>query len=914
MELAGATVGVNIQNFAFSPASVNVSVGDTVVWTQLDSAPHTSTSDDNPPVWTSGALSLQQTFAFTFYAAGAFSYHCQFHPFMTGSVNVQGAPGMPPVVSINSPSDGATFTAPASFTIQANASAPNGTVAKVEFFTGSTLLGTANVSPYSIPVLELAVGTYVFTAKATDNSGLTATSSPITVMVTATPNQPPQVSLTSPTNSTVVAAPGNLVLVAAASDADGTVTQVEFFAGATSLGVVTTSPYSLSVSNLAAGTYVFSAKATDNAGFATVSSSVTVNVTAPANQPPGVSLLNPTDGTIVAAPGSFNLQAAASDADGSITRVEFFSGTNSLGIATGSPYTLTVSNLSAGSYVLSARATDNAGAVTASSPVHVTVDQPPSVSLTSPANETTLTGPANLTLQAAASDADGSVVKVEFLAGTTLLGTLTAGPYSWPVTNLSAGTFVFSAKATDNAGFATTSSPVTIHVTTPANQPPQVSLISPTNGTIIVAPATLTLVAAASDPDGSVIRVEFISGTNSLGQTTGTPFSLTVSNLAAGTYHLTARATDNGGAAIVSSAVTVTVDAPPIVSLTSPADGTVFSSTTNFTLQAVASDTDGNIARVEFFYDGTLLGTATSSPYVWPVSGLAAGSHVLTAKATDNAGFATTSSPVMVKVTTPANQTPIVNLISPANGTVIPAPGSLNLVATATDPDGNVTKVEFFSGTNVLGVATSVPFSVGVSNLAAGTYSFTARATDNSGVVTISSAVQVTVDRLPIVSILNPTNRTTVVASGTVTLLAVAADVDGSIVKVEYFAGTTSLGTATNSPYSVKLGGLAPGTYTLTAQATDNEGLITTSSPVTLTVTPALPLSLSAPERAANGSFQFTVAGAVPGTTNIIQATGDFIHWTPISTNAVTATPWTFKDPATNFTLRFYRVSGPGSH
>src|SRR6185369_14784387 len=82
----------------------------------------------------------------------------------------------PPTVSITSPANGATFTSPANITINANASDSDGTVSKVDFYQGTTLLGTDTTSPYSFAWNNVGVGSYALTARATDNSGAVATS------------------------------------------------------------------------------------------------------------------------------------------------------------------------------------------------------------------------------------------------------------------------------------------------------------------------------------------------------------------------------------------------------------------------------------------------------------------------------------------------------------------------------------------------------------------------------------------------------------------------------------------------------------------------------------------------------------------------------------------------------------------
>ncbi|MFB9246887.1 glycoside hydrolase family 48 protein [Sphaerisporangium melleum] len=92
----------------------------------------------------------------------------------------------PPTVSLTSPSAGATFSAPATIAMAASASDTDGTVSKVDFYQGSTLLGTDTTAPYTYTWANVAAGSYSLTARATDNSGLTTTSSPVGVTVSGT--------------------------------------------------------------------------------------------------------------------------------------------------------------------------------------------------------------------------------------------------------------------------------------------------------------------------------------------------------------------------------------------------------------------------------------------------------------------------------------------------------------------------------------------------------------------------------------------------------------------------------------------------------------------------------------------------------------------------------------------------------
>src|SRR2546430_10050198 len=110
-------------------------------------------------------------------------------------------------------------------------------------------------------------------------------------------------------------------------------------------------------------------------GTNTAPTSFTINGTrcAGANQSPTVSLTNPITGSSVTAGTNVPLAANAADPDGTVAKVDFFAGDTLIGSDTSSPYTITWPNVAAGNYVLSAVATDNAGATTQSAPVDITV-------------------------------------------------------------------------------------------------------------------------------------------------------------------------------------------------------------------------------------------------------------------------------------------------------------------------------------------------------------------------------------------------------------------------------------------------------------------------------------------------------------------------------------------------------------
>ncbi|MDB5257339.1 MAG: large protein [Chitinophagaceae bacterium] len=484
--------------------------------------------------------------------------------------------------------------------------------------------------------------------------------------------------------------------------------------------------------------------------------------TLPVNQAPVVSLTSPAAGASVAAPGTFTLTATATDADGSIAKVEFYNGAILLFTDNTSPFSYSWANVSAGSYTLTAKATDNLGSVSTSASRTVTVttttpvNQLPVVSLTSPTNGASAIAPASYTLTASATDADGSIAKVEFYNGSTLLFTDNAAPFSYSWTTVAAGSYTLTAKATDNSGASATSSAVIVSSTSSSgNQAPSVKITAPVNNGTYNSPAAVTIMVDAADSDGSIAKVDFYNGTTLIGTDNTSPYYIVWSNVGGGTYPVTAVATDNGGLTktsavvnvVVYGAVTTPTNQAPVVSLTSPANGASSAAPGSFNLTASATDSDGSIAKVEFYNGSILLFTDNIAPYAYSWTNVGAGSYGLTVKATDNQGLASSSAMVTVTVTTaaPVNQSPSVSLTAPTNGTSTTAPGTFSLTATAADADGSIAKVEFYNGAILLFTDNAAPYAYSWINVAVGSYTLTAKATDNAGAITVSTAVAVSV-------------------------------------------------------------------------------------------------------------------------------------------------------------------------
>ncbi|MCK9561371.1 MAG: endo-1,4-beta-xylanase [Bacteroidales bacterium] len=209
--------------------------------------------------------------------------------------------------------------------------------------------------------------------------------------------------------------------------------------------------------------------------------------------------------------------------------------------------------------------------------VFTSTNNPPTVSLTAPQNNASFNAQANITITATASDSDGTISKVEFYAGSTLVGTKSSSPYSVVWQNATSGTHQITAVAYDNSGATTTSSARTITVSQPANNtPPSCVLTQPHVNAYFQQGSSVTIRAYSTDvggtyADGTVTKVEFYyapenqpTNTTKLGEKTthsSNTFMYVWENVAAGSYRITAKATDNSGATFTSAGVLITVGA-----------------------------------------------------------------------------------------------------------------------------------------------------------------------------------------------------------------------------------------------------------------------------------------------------------------------------------------------------------------
>lgn len=338
----------------------------------------------------------------------------------------------------------------------------------------------------------------------------------------------------------------------------------------------------------------------------------------------------------------------------------------------------------------------------------------PAISFTSPADNASFTSGTPITLSVNATSSDGTVSNVKFYDGNVLLNTDNASPYTFTWDNASVGTHQVRAVATDNQG-RTSEAVITIRVNVPQSSykgtphaiPGTIQLEEYDlggNGSAYLdnTPGSETTVDFRTNEDVDIENCTDTGGGYNIGYATaGEWLEYTVDVQSAGIYKLDLRVACNGTGRTVSVSM----------------DGT-----------AIA----GNIAIPN-----------TGGWQTWQTVSvnniaLTAGQKVMriTIGATDyvNLNFVSFAT---------SNNTPVVSIATPSADIRLSAPQSVALSATASDPDGSITQVEFYNGTDLLGTDETSPYSFTWTNIQPGKHTITAKAIDNEGATATSDPVVV---------------------------------------------------------------------------------------------------------------------------------------------------------------------------
>jgi hypothetical protein len=477
--------------------------------------------------------------------------------------------------------------------------------------------------------------------------------------------------------------------------------------------------------------------------------------------------------------------------------------------------------------------------------------------------------------------------------------------------------------------FVGSPSNATVNIADNDNLPPVISINTPTNNTFFpVTPTNIFIGVTASDPntgpDG--FRVDFLFGTNNIGTRLLPPYNFTWTNPPSGSNLLVAVATDAFGLVTTSAPVALSINGPPNVAITSPTNTASVPATGDVLITASATDTNGGVARVDFYVGGVFSSSMTNPPYSTTITNASLGAYQTFAVARDIFGLVSTSAVVNFTVVPASSNladmfasrgfiTGYTNFKSGNNTTATkeagepnhfpPNQGGKSLWISWISPGAGVVTIDLASSSfdTVIAVYTNAPgIAPSVSNL------FRVAYNDDNGVslqskVTFTNTVPGTIYHIAIDGYYAST-----VASGSI-IMRLSLPNSPPVITVQPFSQTNSPGAnvtfnvAVSSPTAVGYQWRFNGTNILNAtsasltltniqaanaggydvRVTNNSGSAT-SVVATLTVGTGEPVPLLVFARMTNGMFTMTFTGGITNRSYNVEQSATLTNWNPFST------------------------------
>ena len=732
-------------------------------------------------------------------------------------------------------------TAPAGFSTHADLRASSGPATASNALDGVTWTAeaastgiTVDAASGTVTADHATVGSHPVTLLATDGTGETAATAPVTITVSAALSASTPAGLTTHSDLTASTAAPTV------DGANGTVSW-RFASGSQPAGGTLSSGTGVvTFDHVGPGTYAFSLTAADAAGATANTGTVTATVLPP------LSVTTPTGVTSHAGIDVATAAPAASNASGAVTFSPGSGGLPQGATLDASTGVIHTAAAAAGTYSLALSASDNAGDTASTGQVALTVLAP--MTAIAPADVATH---ANLTATSTAPSASNASGTVTWSVASGVANGIAVASDTGIVTvsGVAAGTYKVALKATDQAGGSATTAQFTVTVSAEMTASAPANLATHSNLTAATA-------APAAQGAGGTVTWSLAPGAQVAGITVDpTSGVVTATNVAAGTYTLSLVATDQAGATATTPSFAVTVLEP--LSATAQAGVTTHSDLTARTAAPVATAAYGTTSWT--VATGALPSGLTLDKSVGALTAtnVAAGTYTLTLTVADQAGATATTGPVTVTVLPVLTATAPAGIQAHANQKVssaVPgasnASGTVSWSAAGTPPSG--VSVDATSGV------------ITADHVATGSYPVSLVARDDAGDSATSGPVTIQV-----ADVLVATAPANLLTHSDLTAPTTAPTVSNATGTVSWSPYTGAL------PSNVSLDGTngvltfanaAPGTYTLGLTASDSTGATAKTGQFTVTVSP--PLAATAPANLATHS-NLTASTATPVATNV---------------------------------------------
>ena len=487
----------------------------------------------------------------------------------------------------------------------------------------------------------------------------------------------------------------------------------------------------------------------------------------------------------------------------------------------GTGQSLNIETLQSGEHTITLTTTDSESLSSTTNILIGISNNPPSATISSPSNGSSFSASSSVTFSGTATDVDKGDTLSYSWASTINSTTSVIGTGSIiAVSSLLVGTHVIILTVNDGVGGIAESAPITITIT---NNAPTATINSPGNNDTFYLGTTINFNGSGSDPEEAEEDLDYQWSCGDHGLLASTS-SFISDSLVKGDHTITFTVTDSHGASnsVIQSINIHIGNYNPVVSITSPSDGSDYNINDVIIFKGTGTDTeDGTLSDISLVWSSNIngdIGTGNNLSF----GSLSNGTHIITLTATD--GYTTPGTGTDSIIITISNALPVATITSPSGGSSFYENQDVKLSGSGSDTeDGSLSGASLVWTSSIDGeIGTGSPLTV--NNLSAGTHSITLTATDSDSASTVSTPVTIIIGNdQPDVNIIAPSEGSSYNKGDTITFTGTATDAEDGSLTGSALSWASSLSGTLGTGTSLALSTLSSGTHSITLSATDSQ-------------------------------------------------------------------------------------------
>ncbi|MCH7404612.1 Ig-like domain-containing protein [Belliella aquatica] len=471
---------------------------------------------------------------------------------------------------------------------------------------------------------------------------------------------PPTISILNPSADTTINKGGKIKIASEAKSEQSEIQKVEYYLNDILIKTVNSKPYEYEHLFEELGEYSLYAKAVDQNGLITNSQTIPIKVVAGMN-PPIISWLTPSHEDFFFASDPIKMVVLSENEQQNIVKIDFSIDNNVVGTVNNAPYEITLPNLPLGTHHLVAKATNSDGLTGDTEVITITIIEDaktPLFKIISPDEHTQYIKDENLIMNIEVLEGSSEINKVEYYRNDIFIGSRTGTDFelSWIISET--GNVTIEALATDVNGKSTAETQV-ISVSEKPTEVPIFKIVSPVALSEHQPGTDLKVQVEIPNSNKAIESVEFYDGNSLLGKSNTLPYDFILKELLIGEISLIARLVYQDGTSLLSLPVKIFIKTGPSVELITEQSRVNFSLSEKISFNPKLLNFSKEIISVNYFANGTLIGTSTISPFSfeWETSTL--GTQEIWVEVIDIDGKVFLSPKVVIQIIENENQDPL---------------------------------------------------------------------------------------------------------------------------------------------------------------------------------------------------------------------------------------------------------------